>query len=492
MVVIRFIGLFLLASAACGLSAESPPVSRLASSPWEKSVVTIEVARAAYDYNQPWTRKTRRLRKTGVMVAERKILTTADQLYDRTLVRLQKNGRGQWFIGQVSWIDYPANLAIITTSEDAFWSGLEPAEISGNAGTQLQIVRWREGNFESRRAEFSQYVVKEGVLAPVSHAILEVSSDIQNAGWAEPVVAESRVVGMLVSQDGRTCSAMPAEFIQSVLAAHIGKTFRGLGFFHFYWQSAENTDSLAALGLTGKPRGVIVHMVPERPDSKPASIRERDIILRIDGFDLDIQGDYPDPELGYLNLENLATRKHWAGTSIKMVVWRDRKEVEVDYVLPKYRYSDALVPFAAYDNPPEYLTIGGLIFQPLNTPFLQNWGNEWKRRAPFRLLYYTTLCPTPEHPSFVLLSQVLPDPYNIGYQELKYLVLDRVNNQPVSTLEDLKRALASPVDGYHVIEFVRTDGLRRLVLAAGEAEGAATDRVLKRYGIPQPFQLNLN
>jgi len=86
----------------------------------------------------------------------------------------------------------------------------------------------------------------------------------------------------------------------------------------------------------------------------------------------------------------------------------------------------------------------------------------------------------------VLLSQVLPDPYNIGYQEQRYLILDKVNGQPVHYLSELQEALKKPDGVYHVFEFVRSDSLRRLVLAAGDAEQQATARVLKRYGITEP------
>ncbi len=498
---------FILAAAVFGtwlgsgaLAADSPataapePVvsaaTRRAANSWERRVVTLEVALRAYDYGQPWTRKTRQARKSGVVVGEREILTTADHLFDQTLVRLQKGGRGQWFIGEVTWIDYPANMALVTTKDDGFWEGLEPARIGGETPEALQIVRWREGNFENRHAEFSQFVAREGMLAPLSHAVLEMSSDLQNAGWSEPVIANDHVVGLLTSQDGRTCTAMTAEFIQSVLEARRAGKFKGLGFFHFYWQPAENTDSLKALGLTGDPRGVIVHVVPNRPDGGEQTIREKDIILKLDGFELDIEGDYLDPELGHMNLENLATRKRWAGDKVPMTVWRDGKEQEITYVMPKYRYEDALVPFASYDKPPEYLMIGGLIFQPLNMPFLQGWGSEWKRRAPFRLQYYGTEFSTKERPSLVLLTQILPDPYNIGYQDLRYLVIDKVNGKTIRALADLKAALGAPQDGFHVIEFVRSDGLRRMVLAAGDEEIGATERVLKRYGIPEQMKLN--
>src|SRR5215471_11816637 len=115
------ISLFLVAySLAVAKDATRPP------SAWERSVVTVEVARRQFDYYQPWVKRTRKTLKTGVVIGPSQILTTADELFDRTLVRLQKDGRGQWHIGEVSWIDYPANLAVVTSSDTNFWNDLKP------------------------------------------------------------------------------------------------------------------------------------------------------------------------------------------------------------------------------------------------------------------------------------------------------------------------------------------------------------------------------
>src|SRR5439155_19875834 len=140
-------------------------------------------------------------------------------------------------------------------------------------------------------------------------------------------------------------------------------------------------------------------------------------------------------------LENLATRKKWAGDALKLKIWRDGAEQQIIYRLPKADYKSKLVPDAVYDQEPEYLIVGGLVFQPLTDAFLQSWGGDWKRRAPFRLFYYNNQNPTRERPALVLLSQVLPDIYNLGYQDLKYLVLDEVNGQKISRLPELKEAL---------------------------------------------------
>jgi hypothetical protein len=121
---------------------------------------------------------------------------------------------------------------------------------------------------------------------------------------------------------------------------------------------------------------------------------------------------------------------------------------------------------------------------PLNKPLLRSWGDDWKRRAPFRLVYYDNEFPSPERASLVVLSFVLPDAYNLGYQDLRAQAVERVNNQPVRTVAEVKAALAKPVDGYHIVELVRGDATRRLVLDAGQMN-QATARILERYGIPK-------
>jgi len=479
---------FLGQSATTGRAAELPVTS-----PWTKEIVNIEVARKQYDYYQPWSRRTHLTQKTGLIVSDHEILTTADELFDRTLIRLQKNGRGRWWLGDLAWIDYHANLALITNSEPEFWKDLQPITFAKapTPDLALSILRWREGKLENRRAELTQFSVREAQLSPINMAVIETSSDIQGIGWGEPLVSQGKVLGIITSQDNRNCTAMPASFIQSILEARNRKGgYPGLGYFPFYWQPAENPASLDRLALKGDPRGVIITDVPPRADGKDGVVKAEDILLSIDGFPLDVQGDYIDPEFGPLMLENLAVRGKWAGDALKMQLWRNGKQIEVKYTLPKFQYTNALVPAATYDKEPEYLMTGGFVFQPLTDSYLQAWGTDWKRRAPFRLNHYREEEPTPDRPALVLLSQVMPDAYNIGYQDLKYLVLSKVNGQPVHSLKELRNALAQPQKDYNVLEFQKGDALKRVVLAAGDPEKAATARILKRYSMPETYHFN--
>ena len=446
---------------------------------WERAVVTIEVTRKQYDYLQPWTRRVDQIQKNGTIIGDREILTTADYFPNHTLVRLQK-GRGRWFEGEVSWIDYHANLAIVTCKEARFWEGtkkVDLAKVTPRRG-EAQVVRWRNGILEFRNVDINRLAVKRGKLTFVDSLQLELDSDMGGIGWSEAIVQDDKLVAISSSKDEQTITAIPSSFIQTCLEDRRDGPYQGIGYFAFVWQMSENPDTLAYLGQEGEPRGVIVI----KTNRVSSTMRPRDIILEIDGFKIDVQGDYNDPDYGNLLLENLATRSKRAGEKVKIKILRDGKEMTVDYVLPKVDYNIEIVPLNVFDQDPEYLVFGGLVFQPLTVPYLQSWGADWNRKAPFRLSYATREDATPEKPSYVILSMVLPDPYNIGYQEVRYLIVEKLNGKQVSTLHDVIIAAQSPSDGFHILEFREGDSLRRMVLDAGQIEDA-TSRVLERYGI---------
>lgn len=98
-------------------------------SPFESSVVTLEVTSKDYDYFQPWTKPTRTVRKHALVVGDRQLVTTAQNLADQTLVRVQKRGRGRWYNAEVRWVDYHANVGVLSVADEAFWNGLQSVEL---------------------------------------------------------------------------------------------------------------------------------------------------------------------------------------------------------------------------------------------------------------------------------------------------------------------------------------------------------------------------
>lgn len=451
----------------------------------QDSLVELEVNRKLYDFQMPWNKSSGNVRKSALVLGGAEVLTTADGLADHTLVRLQRGGRGVWSAAQVEWIDYHANLAIVAVKDPAFLKGTKPVDWATklSTGDDYQIHRWRSGNLEVRKAELNQFVITEAKLSFITPAQMELSSEISGVGWGEPVMLGNKVAGLLTSQGRNICLATPAPFIKSILDARKKDAYRGLGFFDFVWQPAENPAIHRYLGFSSEAKGVVVIEGSKDPGQTNV-IRAQDLILQVDGFDIDSQGNYMDPMYGHLLLENLATRNHWAGDEVRIKIWRAGQAMEVNYRLPKANFETHLLPENLFDREPEYLILGGLVFQPLTGQYLRSWGDDWKRRAPFRLVYYNSEPATKERPGLVVLSNVLPDVYNLGYQDSRLLVVDTVNGQKISRLTDLEKAFSQPRDGVHVIEYMRGDSLRKMVLDAKSAP-KATQRVLERYGIEE-------
>jgi hypothetical protein len=455
------------------------------SSPWEHSLVTVEVNHTVHDFLQPWSKRTEEHRKTGVVVGPRQVLTTAEHFSNRSLVRVQKGGRGTWWNGEVTWVDYHANLVMLTVAEPGFWKDLRAVPLADPVPTQgsVQVARWFDRGLEARKGDINRVAVKRGRLSLVDYLQMEVTSEIKEPGWGEAVVAGKRLVGLVQYHDDNVLTVLPASLIAQLVAAHRSGPGRALGYFDFVWQRAQNPALHRLLGQTNEEGVVIIENCGI--DGAPGVVQPRDVLLQVDGFEIDNEGDYLDPDYGKQMLENLSTRRHWAGDDLKLKVWRDGAVKELTYRLPAVDYGAELVPRAVNDREPDYLVFGGLVFEPLTEPYLHSWGTDWARHVPFRLSYYPQQKPTLERKSVVLLSMVLPDPYNLGYQDYRFLPVNRVNGRKISQFSDLASALKQPMGRVHVIEFDPGDWVQRLVLDADSAE-AATRRVLERYAIPAP------
>jgi hypothetical protein len=457
---------------------------------WENSIIQIEVTGKAYNYVQPWERSEHKVYKSGVVVGGNQIITTAEGLDDQTLIRLKKQGDGLFSLGSVAWIDYQANLAAITTSEKDFWTGLQPAKLADPVPISglVRILRWRDDSLENRQGEIERLTVENSVLSFVSVPALKIDSSIPGAGYGDAVVMGDKLIGLACAQGGDGITAIPTSFIAPILKAEQAKSYTGLGYFDFTWDQVDNPLNLEYMKLPGPPRGVIIKETAMKPGTV-SLVHPRDILLQVDGFDIDTEGNYHDPEYRKLSLENLSSRGKWAGMTSKFKIWRDGKEMDITYTLPKAAFSDELVPSQSFDKDPEYVLAGGLVFVPLTEAYLRSWGPTWRQHSPFRLYYYDLDKVTPEHPQRVVLAQVLPHPSNIGYERLRNLVLDEVNGVKIRQISDIPNALKSPLDGFDVFKFEPGESVREVVLDASTLD-EANEEIMARYYIPSDHALN--
>ena len=450
---------------------------------WTNSIVVIESNIVDYSFYEPWSSSSRTITKNGIAVDNHRILTTADWMQNSTHVRVQKDGRGRWWNAEIEWVDYHANLAVLAVGDDTFWQDLVSAPFTRSIPRHgsVQIYRQSGGNLESWQAAVSKVFVTTSQRSFVRHMMLELQSDVDSSGWSEVVVRDGEVVGLVASQDRDRLLVIPAPLILDVLDAKSRNPDAGLSYYDFVWQTTRNQSVSTYLGLEGEARGVVVTSVPDN-SAFAGILQPHDIILEIDGFQIDGDADYLDPLYGHLSFRNLATRQRFAGEQSVFTLWRDGTVMDVSVELPKASYDSELVPDQIFDRDPEYLIAGGFIFQPLSASYLRSWGKEWWKSAPYRLGYYNHEKPTPQRPHLVILSHLLPDRFNLGYQELTYMAVDKVNGHFITDMRSLQAALEQPAGEYHVIEFFPNSATRKVVLDAATLE-AATNRIIANYGI---------
>ena len=491
-VLLLLLGLLFLASLPRVEAAkhDAPDDASADTFPWENAIIHIEVTSKVYNYIQPWQRSEKKVYKSGVVVAGHLILTTADGLADQTLIRLKKQGDGPFSLGRVAWVDYQANLAALTTDESDFWTGLVPAQLANPVpiSGQVRIRCWSDDQLENRQGEIEQLTVENSALSFVSVPALKIDTSITGVGYGEAVTVGDKLIGLAYSQGGDAVTAMPSSFIAPIVKAEQAKTYTGLGYFDFTWDPADNPLNLDYLKLPSPARGVIIKETGLKP-GVVSVVHPRDVLLQVDGFDIDAEGNYHDPEYKKLCLENLSSRGKWAGMECKFKIWRDGKEMDIVYKLPRASYGDELVPTQSFDQDPEYVLAGGFVFAPLSQAYLRSWGPNWRQQAPFRLAYYEMGKVTPERPQRVVLSQVLPYPSNIGYEGMRNVVVDEVNGMKIKQISDLLTALKSPIGGFDVFKFEPGDGVQQAVLDASQIDDA-NQQIMARYNIPADHVLN--
>jgi hypothetical protein len=186
------------------------------------------------------------------------------------------------------------------------------------------------------------------------------------------------------------------------------------------------------------------------------SLKAGDVILAIDGKDLDAYGRFLHPAYDRILFHHLIT-SHKIGDSIAFDIWREGGRHQLHIAAKNFDVGRMLVPYYEYGRQPEYVVTGGFVFQKLTRSYLANWGEEWTGRVTPHLLHYfrdMAFKPTVQRREIVILSYCLPAQINLGYTDLAQLVVSKFNGMPISRIGDIIMAQKlNPDSKYDVVEF---------------------------------------
>jgi hypothetical protein len=222
---------------------------------------------------------------------------------------------------------------------------------------------------------------------------------------------------------------------------------------------------------------------PNMPAAK-AGLQVGDIVVAVGNNEIDQNGNYVDPLYGKIEFTNLITSKSFVGDTLPLQIQRAGKPMQINLVLEHRAAKDYVIPPYTLDQPPAYFVLGGIIFQELSRQYLKEWGGNWVKDAPQRFVYLdrfqSELFPEGNR-RVVILSQVLPANSTIGYDELAYLTVQKVNGREIKSLRDVVEAAQQPIDGFIKIE--TNEDPKQLALDAAQVAEEATS-LQQNYGLP--------
>ncbi len=459
---------------------------------FEAQVVELDITWQAWQQRRPWARGEPKTRTASAVVIRTEqgtmLLTTAKAVENATLVRATKHGGSEKHPARLVQVDRAVDLALLTVDEPDFYADLQPARLARRMPSRgtLHSVRWRNRQLELAEGNIARIEVKESRSSQVELLVLTVNTELAGGGSAEPVFRRRELVGLTVYQSDQLARVLPAGIIRSWLE-HRQEPQRRFVDLGLMWQVNRDPALNAWLGRDGPASGVLVREV-KAGTSACGVLQPRDLLLALDDQPINPDGYYEDEQLGRLRLEHLVTGHHLEGDQLPVQVLRQGEVQRLLMTLRAYPVDAHLIPRSRPDHAPPYLVSGGLVFRELDQDYLGAWGSGWKSSADARLVTAWELegqAQRQDQRRLVLLSTVLPDPYNIGYHQLRDLVVEQVNGQPIASMEDLARALEQPQGGFQVVRFRPNMQRSELVLDASRL-ATASERILRAYDVPAP------
>jgi S1-C subfamily serine protease len=455
------------------------------------ALVRVNVTGQSYDYFRPWQKKAPfSKRALGAVLSKGRVLVTADLVANQNFVELERAETGEKTAAKVQVIDYEANLALLEPTEKTFLDGITPLEITADTVVGDRLAAWQleptgallatEGLVTT--VQMTEYPIDVGEFLTYR---ISIPMQYRENSYTVPLVKNNKLAGLLLRYDSRSqlLDAIPAPIITHFLKEADSQNYRGFPSAGFSFFPTRDPELREFAGEKGKGGGVYVTNVEPKTPAMKAGLQVGDIVTAVADREIDQNGNYLDPLHGKIEFTNLLTAHAYSGDVVPFRVERNGKPIQLNVTLEHRDAKDYVSPPYNFDQPPRYYVLGGLIFQELSRQYLKEWGPTWERSAPQRLVYFdrfqSELFPEGNR-RVVILSQVLPADSTIGYDELAYLTVTKVNGKEIKSLGDLAEAVKQSIDGFVKIE--TEEDPKQIELDAAQVAAEAPN-LQENYGI---------
>lgn len=462
-----------------------------AAKPQHAPVVRVNVTNQAYDFHHPWSkRQPFSMHALAPVIANKRVLVTAELVANSNYIELERAESGEKTAATVETVDYEANLALLKPDDDKFLSDVKPLTLkTAVVGDRAAVWQLEStGALLITSALITTVEVARYPQDDMAFLIYRMTTPLQyrESSFTLPVVKDNKLIGLLIRYDARTqnVDAVPTPVIEHFLKDAASKDYKGFPRTGLHFNPTRDPQFRKHLGLNGGEHGgVYVTDVLRNSAAEKAGLKSGDVILAINGKPVDQDGNYFDSDCGKVSLSHLTATKTFVGETLKFKIFRDGKEQEINLTAAHRAAQDYLIEPYVIGNAPRFYVLGGLVLQELSRQFLKEWGSDWLKKAPERFVYYDRyqdMLFQDDRKRLVIVSQVLPTPNTVGYEEVSNVVVTKINGVALKSLADVPAALEKPVDGFHKIEF--SENPRMIFLDPKEVE-SGNAALMRNYGL---------
>ena len=426
------------------------------------SLVYIESAIYPYDSLRPWRNMDLSQRiGHGCAVGPYEVLTEAYNVADAEYIKVRRLGWNEFIPARVKVIDYDSDLCLLELDRSVMSKPLLPVTFSEEftRGSQVKFY-WLSGGgrIESGRGYIDRVQVFNSVMSYMRFPNYVVSNVSQSAGKTQLFCLGRNCIGLSCWFDkaDNESGVIPAAVINRFLTAAADGDYEGFSAVGMVTKNLLDPTVREYLKMPPDMKDGILVSDIYTLGTGSAELKPQDVILAIDASTIDAYGRYEDKIFGKISYEYLITGKG-IGQPIVFDLWRNGDALQVQVKGQNFKTVDMLVPYYEFDRQPQYVVTAGFVIQKLSRKYLKSWGDNWQARVSTHLYHYLrdmAFKPSDQRRDIVILSRVLPADINLGYQQLKQLVVTKFNGKNITSLKDVFDAMEANEEGlFDVIEF---------------------------------------
>ncbi|WZZ78514.1 hypothetical protein YC2023_099086 [Brassica napus] len=441
----------------------------------KNSVVKVFFASRDYSRTRPWETHTERCSGSGLLyvgfaISGKRILTNAhvvEVLNEHTSVHVKKRGSTIKYKAKVQKIAHECDLAILEIDSQEFWKGMNPLELGGIPplkkavfvlGYSGGIPFLTSNRIWITKGLVSSFETKKYLHSDTELLRIQIDATIKNGNSGGPVILENKVVGVAYEGSQIQSSLIPTPIVKRFMTGDEESdqqaVFCSLG---LSYQSIKNAQIRNHFKMSSEMTGSLINKISLWSGAY-GILKKNDIILAIDGVPIANDATVPFWENERISFYYLISMKKPGETSMIKVLRRGKEHeynINLKPVKPHVRVQQ-------YYKRPSYYIFGGFVFVPNHN-----------------------LSESEEQ--HVIISEILEDDINQGYESFKDLQVEKVNKVKVKNLR-------------HLFELIEENGTQNLsidleddkVLVLNyESAKKADSIILKRHNITSAISNDL-